>query len=206
MDKKEEERDITSCYGTDCGNCTDPCEFHDCGMDVIREKQEEANRSNSRSLRYNDAIETKSEELCDINWQNDDVLYALNRLVHLYKEYPVIFNALIDHLWDNKTQSDVARERGITRQAVSKERKLEMFSYMAAELGMKAPVVRREKLLELTGKEFEVYKKLFIDGCTERSTAIQLGIPKSTVHDIGQNLRKKLAKNRARKRTVQKKS
>lgn len=206
MDNDEKERDITSCYGTDCGHCSEPCELRDCGMDVIREKQEEANRSNSRSLRYNDAIETKSEELCDINWQNDDVLYALNRLVHLYKEYPVIFNALIDHLWDNKTQSDVARERGITRQAVSKERKLEMFSYMAAELGMKAPVVRREKLLELTGKEFEVYKKLFIDGCTERSTAIQLGIPKSTVHDIGQNLRKKLAKNRARKRTVQKKS
>ena len=111
MDNDEKERDITSCYGTDCGNCTDPCEFHDCGMDVIREKQEEANRSNSRSLRYNDAIETKSEKLCDINWQNDDVLYALNRLVHLYKEYPVIFNALIDHFWDNKTQSDVARER-----------------------------------------------------------------------------------------------
>ena len=206
MDNDEKERDITSCYGTDCGNCTDPCEFHDCGMDVIREKQEEANRHNSRSLRYNDAKETKSEELCDINWQNDDVLYALNRLVHLYKEYPVIFNALIDHLWDNKTQSDVARERGITRQAVSKERKLEMFSYMAAELGMKAPVVRREKLLELTGKEFEVYKLLFVDGRTVRSAAIQLGLPKSTVHDIGQVLRRKLTKIRTRKKPVQKKS
>lgn len=206
MEKEEKERDVASCYGVECGRCHDPCQLYACGLDVIREKKEEANRRNSRSLRYNDAIETKSEELCDINWQNDDVLYALNRLVHLYKEYPVIFNALIDHLWDNKTQSDVARERGITRQAVSKERKLEMFSYMAAELGMKAPVVRREKLLELTGKEFEVYKKIFVDGCTERSTAIQLGIPKSTVHDIGQNLRRKLAKNRARKRTVQKKS
>ena len=206
MDNDEKERDITSCYGTDCGNCTDPCEFHDCGMDVIRDKQEEANRHNSRSLRYNDAMETKSEEICDINWQNDDVLYALNRLVHLYKEYPVIFNALIDHLWDNKTQSDVARERGITRQAVSKERKLEMFSYMAAELGMKAPVVRREKLLELTGKEFEVYKKLFVDGCTVRSAAIQLGLPKSTVHDIGQVLRRKLTKIRTRKKSSRKKS
>ena len=206
MDNDEKERDITSCYGTECGRCHDPCQLYACGLDVIREKKEEANRHNSRSLRYNDAIETKSEELCDINWQNDDVLYALNRLVHLYKEYPVIFNALIDHLWDNKTQSDVARERGITRQAVSKERKLEMFSYMAAELGMKAPVVRREKLLELTGKEFEVYKKIFVDGSTERSASLQLGIPKSTIHRMGQNLRKKLAKNGARKNPVQKKS
>ena len=81
-----------------------------------------------------------------------------------------------------------------------------MFSYMAAELGMKAPVVRREKLLELTGMEFEVYKKIFVDGCTVRSAAIQLGIPKSTVHDIGQVLRRKLTKIRTRKKPVQKKS
>ena len=74
------------------------------------------------------------------------------------------------------------------------------------ELGMKATVVKLEKLLGLTGKEFEVYKKIFIDGCTVRSAAIQLGLPKSTVHDIGQVLRRKLTKIRTRKKQVQKKS
>lgn len=204
MDNDEKERDITSCYGTECGHCSEPCELRDCGMDVIREKMEdEARRS---SVPFNEKIETQELDVSDINWKNDDVLYALNRFVFMMREHPVLFKALIDRLYDNKTQTDVARERGITRQAVSKERKNSLIKYMESELGMKAPVVKREKLLGLTGKEFEVYKKLFIDGCTERSTAIQLGIPKSTVHDIGQNLRRKLTKNRARKRTVQKKS
>ena len=204
VDNDEKERDITSCYGTECGHCSEPCQWYACGMDVIREKRED--RERRFSVPFNEKIDVPEPDVSDINWKNDDVLYALNRFVFMMREHPVLFKALIDRLYDNKTQTDVARERGITRQAVSKERKISLIKYMESELGMKAPVVRREKLLELTGKEFEVYKKLFIDGCTERSTAIQLGIPKSTVHDIGQNLRKKLAKNRARKRTVQKKS
>lgn len=206
MENEEKTRDITNCYGNECGKCENPCQWYACGMDVIREKKEEANRKNSRSIRYNDAIETKGAELGDINWQNDDVLYALNRFVFMMKEYPVLFQAFIDRFYDGKTQSDVARERGITRQAVSKERKLEMLRYMAQDLGMKAPVAKREKLLDLTGKEFEVYKLLFVDGCTERSAAIQLGIPKSTIHRMGQNLRRKLWKNGARKNPIRKKS
>lgn len=204
MENEEKERDIANCYGTECGHCSEPCELHDCGMDVIREKQEDEDRR--FTVPFNEKIETQELDVSDINWKNDDVLYALNRFVFMMREHPVLFKALIDRLYDNKTQTDVARERGITRQAVSKERKNSLIKYMESELGMKATVVKREKLLGLTGKEFEVYKKIFVDGCTERRAAIQLGIPKSTVHDIGQNLRKKLAKNRARKRTVQKKS
>ena len=204
MENDEKERDIANCYGTECGHCSEPCELHDCGMDVIREKQEDKDRR--LTVPFNEKIETPELDVSDINWKNDDVLYALNRFVFMMREHPVLFKALIDRLYDNKTQTDVARERGITRQAVSKERKISLIKYMESELGMKAPVAKREKLLGLTGKEFEVYKKLFIDGCTERSAALQLGIPKSTIHRMGQNLRKKLAKNGARKKPVQKKS
>ena len=204
MDNDEKERDITSCYGTECGHCSEPCELRDCGMDVIREKMEDEARR--FSVPFNEKIDVPEPDVSDINWKNDDVLYALNRFVFMMREHPVLFKAIIDRLYDNKTQTDVARERGITRQAVSKERKNSLIKYMESELGMKAPVAKREKLLGLTGKEFEVYKKLFVDGCTERSTAIQLGIPKSTVHDIGQNLKRKLTKKRARKKSSQKKS
>lgn len=206
MENDEKERDITSCYGTECGKCKNPCQWYACGMDVIREKKEEENRKNSRSIRYNDAIETKEAELGDINWKNEDVLYALNRFVFMMKEYPVLFQAFIDRFYDGKTQSDVARERGITRQAVSKERKMEMLRYMAQDLGMKTPVTKREKLLGLTGKEFEVYKLLFVDGCTERSAALQLKTSQSSIHRAVQNLRRKLTKSGSRKKPVQKKS
>lgn len=204
MEKDEKERDITSCYGTECGKCENPCQWYACGMDVISEKREDEARR--FTVPFNEKIETPELDVSDINWKNDDVLYALNRFVFMMREHPVLFKALIDRLYDNKTQTDVARERGITRQAVSKERKNSLIKYMESELGMKTPVVKREKLLGLTGKEFEVYKKIFVDGCTVRSAAIQLGLPKSTVHDIGQVLRRKLTKIRTRKKPVQKKS
>ena len=203
MESGEKKRDIANCYGTDCGNCSEPCELHDCGMNVIREKQEDEARR--FTVPFNEKIETPDLDVSDINWKNDDVLYALNRFVFMMREHPVLFKALIDRLYDNKTQTDVARERGITRQAVSKERKNSLIKYMESELGMKAPVAKREKLLGLTGREFEVYKKIFVDGCTERSAALQLKTSQSSIHRAVQNLRRKLTKSGSRKKPVQKK-
>ena len=204
MDNDEKERDITSCYGTECGKCENPCQWYACGMDVIREKREDEARK--FTVPFNEKIETPELDVSDINWKNDDVLYALNRFVFMMREHPVLFKALIDRLYDNKTQIDVARERGITRQAVSKERKNSLIKYMESELGMKAPVAKREKLLGLTGKEFEVYKKIFVDGCTFRSAASQLNLSKAAIQRAVQKLRRKLSKTGTRKKPVQKKS
>lgn len=204
MDNNEKERDITSCYGTECGHCSEPCQWYACGMDVIREKREDEARK--FTVPFNEKIDVPELDVSDINWKNDDVLYALNRFVFMMREHPVLFKALIDRLYDNKTQTDVARERGITRQAVSKERKNSLIKYMEIELGMKAPVVKREKLLGLTGKEFEVYKKIFVDGCTFRSAASQLNLSKAAIQRAVQKLRRKLSKTGTRKKQVQKKS
>lgn len=203
MENEEKKRDIANCYGTDCGHCSEPCELHDCGMDVIREKQEESG-GRRFSIRYNDNME--SQACIEIDENKSEVMRVLNQVAFLYIEHRALFDALIRKIYLGQNQSDISRERGISRQAVSKELRQGIVNMMTKELGMKTPVVKREKLLGLTGKEFEVYKKIFIDGCTERSTAIQLGIPKSTVHDIGQVLRRKLTKIRARKKQVQKKS
>nr|DAM90920.1 MAG TPA: ECF sigma factor [Caudoviricetes sp.] len=170
-------------------------------MDVIREKQEEAG-GRRFSIRYNDNVESQS--CIEIDENNSEVMRVLNQVAFLYIEHRALFDALIRKIYLGQNQADISRERGISRQAVSKQLRQGIVNMMTRELGMKTPVAKREKLLGLTGKEFEVYKKIFVDGCTERSAAIQLGIPKSTVHDIGQNLRRKLAKNRARKKPVQK--
>ena len=66
---------------------------------------------------------------------------------------------------------------------------------MTRELGLRTPVAKREKLLELTPEEFAVYKIMFLDGCSVRSTAAQLGISKSKAARMGQVLRRKLGKN-----------
>lgn len=203
MENEEKKRDIANCYGTDCGHCSEPCELHDCGMDVIREKQEESG-GRRFSIRYNDNME--SQACIEIDENKSEVMRVLNQVAFLYIEHRALFDALIRKIYLGQNQSDISRERGISRQAVSKELRQGIVNMMTKELGMKTPVVKREKLLGLTGKEFEVYKKLFIDGCTVRSAAIQLGIPPATVHWIRQNLRRKLSKSWTRKKTVQKKS
>ena len=203
MESGEKERDIANCYGTECGHCSEPCELHDCGMDVIREKREEAS-GRRFSIRYNDNVESQS--CIEIDENNSEVMRVLNQVAFLYIEHRALFDALIRKIYLGKNQSDISRERGISRQAVSKELRQGIVNMMTKELGMKTPVVKREKLLGLTGKEFEVYKLLFVDGCTVRSAAIQLGIPRTTVSRMGQNLRQKLSKSGTRKKPVQKKS
>lgn len=203
MESGEKERDIVSCYGTECGHCSDPCELHDCGMDVIREKQEEAG-GRRFSIRYNDNVE--SQACIEIDENNSEVMRVLNQVAFLYIEHRALFDALIRKIYLNQNQSDISRERGISRQAVSKELRQGIVNMMTKELGMKTPVVKREKLLGLTGKEFEVYKKIFVDGCTFRSAASQLNLSKAAIQRAVQKLRRKLSKTGTRKKPVQKKS
>lgn len=203
MDNDGKERDITSCYGTECGHCSEPCQWYACGMDVIREKQEESG-GRRFSIRYNDNVESQS--CIEIDENNSEVMRVLNQVAFLYIEHRAMFDALIRKIYLGQNQSDISRERGISRQAVSKELRQGIVNMMTKELGMKTPVAKREKLLGLTGKEFEVYKKIFVDGCTERSAALQLKTSQSSIHRAVQNLRRKLTKSGSRKKPVQKKS
>ena len=204
MENEEKEKNFSVCYGNQCEKCSDKCQFYEFGMQVIKEKKEDEERK--FSISYNENIDSSQPINIKINKNNKEALEIINKIALLYIDYPDVFDTLIKKIYLGKNQSEISKEKGITRQAVSKKLKQSVIKMIEKELGMKAPVVKREKLLGLTGREFEVYKKIFVDGCTERSAAMQLGIPKSTVHRMGQNLMRKLAKNGARKNPVQKKS
>lgn len=204
MENEEKEKNFSVCYGNQCEKCSDKCQFYEFGMQVIKEKKEDEERK--FSISYNENIDSSQRINIKINKNNKEALEMINKIALLYIDYPDVFDTLIKKIYLGKNQSEISKEKGITRQAVSKKLKQSVIKMIEKELGMKATVVKLEKLLGLTGKEFEVYKKIFVDGCTERSAAFQLGIPKSTVHDIGQNLRRKLSKSWARKKPVQKKS
>ena len=204
MENEEKEKNFSECYGNQCEKCNEKCQFYEFGMQVIKEKKEDEERR--FLISYNENIDSSQHINIKTNKNNKEALEIINKIAFLYMDYPDVFDTLIKKIYLGKNQSEISREKGITRQAVSKKLKEAVIRMIEKELGMKAPVVRREKLLELTGKEFEVYKKIFVDGCTERSAAFQLGIPKSTVHYIGQNLRRKLSKSWARKKPVRKKS
>lgn len=201
---ENEEKDFSVCYGNQCEKCIDKCQFYEFGMQVIKEKKEDEERK--FSISYNENIDSSQRINIKINKNNKEALEIIHKIALLYIDYPDVFDTLIKKIYLGKNQSDISREKGITRQAVSKKLKEAVIRMIEKELGMKTSVAKREKLLGLTGKEFEVYKKLFVDGCTERSTAIQLGIPKSTIHRMGQNLRRKLSRSGARGKPSRKKS
>ena len=204
MENEEKEKNFSVCYGNQCEKCSDKCQFYEFGMQVIKEKKEDEERK--FSISYNENIDSSQRINIKINKNNKEALEIINKIALLYIDYPDVFDTLIKKIYLGKNQSEISKEKGITRQAVSKKLKQSVIKMIEKELGMKATVVKLEKLLGLTGKEFEVYKKIFVDGCTVRSAAIQLGLPKSTVHDIGQVLRRKLTKIRTRKNPVRKKS
>ena len=204
MENEEKEKNFSVCYGNQCEKCSDKCQFYEFGMQVIKEKKEDEERK--FSISYNENIDSSQRINIKINKNNKEALEIINKIALLYIDYPDVFDTLIKKIYLGKNQSEISKEKGITRQAVSKKLKQSVIKMIEKELGMKATVVKLEKLLGLTGKEFEVYKKIFVDGCTVRSAAIQLGLPKSTVHDIGQVWRRKLTKIRTRKKPVQKKS
>lgn len=204
MGNEEKEKNFSECYGNQCEKCSEKCQFYEFGMQVIKEKKEDEERK--FSISYNENIDSSQRINIKTNKNNKEALEIINKIAFLYLDYPDVFDTLIKKIYLGKNQSEISREKGITRQAVSKKLKESVIKMIENELGMKTPVAKREKLLGLTGKEFEVYKKIFVDGCTERSAAIQLGIPKSTIHRMGQNLRRKLARSGAKKSPIRKKS
>lgn len=205
-----EKKNITQCYGKDCMKCPDRCQWYACGMDVIREKKETMAiaRGTRGTVSFNEMLSaSENEELpaelmsaLDIPGEEDAtgrkmLLDAINRMAFLYLESPRIFDALLRRIYLRQNQADIARSRGVTRAAVSKELRQGVTNMMTRELGLRTPVAKREKLLELTPEEFAVYKIMFLDGCSVRSTAAQLGISKSKAARMGQVLRRKLGKN-----------
>lgn len=204
MENEEKEKNFYECYGNQCEKCNEKCQFYEFGMQVIKEKKEDEERR--FLISYNENIDSSQHINIKTNKNNKEALEIINKIAFLYIDYPDVFDTLIKKIYLGKNQSDISREKGITRQAVSKKLKQSVIKMIEKELGMKATVVKREKLLGLTGKEFEVYKKIFVDGCTERSAALQLKTSQSSIHRAVQNLRRKLTKSGSRKKPVQKKS
>lgn len=216
MKKEKELKNIEQCYGKECLNCPDRCQWYACGIDVIREKKETLAIHNGArhiaNLEQADTAEAMQRDFLPEAEPGGEssvrtgILEALNRVAFLYLDYPKLFDALIRRIYLYQNQSEIARSRGVTRAAVSKELRQGVTNMMTRELGLKTPVAKPDKLLGLTPEEFAVYKIMFLDGCSVRSTAAQLGISKSKAARMGQILRRKLGKNGTVKNGVSKKS
>lgn len=107
----------------------------------------------------------------------------IERFANFYHDCPEICNAIMCRIFNGQNQSDIAKQRGMTRQAINYRIMKEAAGITRAEI----PHIPEE----LTGQEIAVYKLCYVDGCTERSAAMQLGMSQPTIHRIRKSIAKK---------------
>lgn len=150
---------------------------------------------------------TIPEELIQI------VYKVIDRLADFYFHTPHVFEAIMKRSMQGKSQSDIARENHITRQCVNKrllrdlniaqkrndiqQRRDRELAEAKADYTRKTEELRQkdEFLQSLSERNWMIYKLHFIDGCSEESTAKQLGCCRRTVSSVAQFLRENLAGN-----------
>lgn len=143
---------------------------------------------------------------------------VLAQIADIYFKQPTVFDLLMKKIYKGYNQSDLARERGITRAGINKrlmyelgvgqkrnnikvreEKELEEAKKQYAKKNEE--LREREKFLaSLSYRDWHIYKLAFIDGCSLNSVAIQLNIGTSTVDRVVRFLRLNLNENGAIKR------
>lgn len=197
--------DKTKCFGTKT-DCKEDCELKACCIDRAREDHDEYRRNIYGDLEFNPEVSEAHQ--CDtrdcerqiivgecvvppeLHGALIEIVAALSEMI---EKYPVAFEFLRTKLMSGKemSQSDFARFKGRSRQQIQAQ--------LLRELNFGQRRYSENKIASLSPREFAVYKLIYLDGCTTRSAAKQLGIPRQTIFRVGQELRSKLGQNGTRK-------
>lgn len=132
----------------------------------------------------------------------DIVKTVIEKLSEFYFYSPAVFEALMNSIMLNKSQSDLAREKHISRQCENKrllrelgiaQKRNDVQHRRDRELA-EAKKSYENKLQELrhkdsflrtlSNRDWLIYKLRFIDGCTVKSTARQANVTERTVYRV----------------------
>lgn len=140
----------------------------------------------------------------------DAICHALAKIADVYFSKPTVFEMLMKSIYKHYNQSDLAREKGITRAGVNKRLLTELGIGQkrndARDRQMRELEERKQEYIDkleelqirdsvlsaLTYTEWQIYKLVFVDGCTANSAATQLKISKAKARQIVHELRDKL--------------
>lgn len=142
-------------------------------------------------------VDTVMQELGITEDQADALRETVEILAMLYMRLPRIFDAAMRRIYKGQNMSDIARLRGVTRQAVSK-------GGIADLAGIKNPLAFMPP--ELEGMELAVYDLCHVKKLSIRQAAEKLKMSKTEVHRLGQQISSKLSKNGTTKNKETKKS
>lgn len=183
------------CFGIKCQSCQLDCRLKSVG---IRKKQEisaetfAATHFNKQKLRYIDGLET----VCFSNMETikDPIqrirLDTIREMAFYYLEHPVEFEKFVVSCFLAENQSDLAKKRGISRQAISKAIRTERLDNLKKEI---AELKKRNAAFsQMTSNELKIYQLCGEDGVLNiSSVAKQSGLSRPTVYKILHDLREK---------------
>ena len=206
------EAELEKCYGVGCIVCAaDDCELRECGINRIREKQNDTALAFARKDELPDdtftdnlnnfggdymqqfIVEVDHPEPSIAELLRQTKLETLRHVAHYWAEFPNSFDALMSKIMFNENQTILAKKKGVTRQCISKAIRQETndkFKKQIARLEQLNTVISGFSQIER-----DIYRLCFEDRVSIRSAAIELNISPAKVFRMKQHLREKLQKS-----------
>lgn len=183
MEKKseldEKSIDITQCYGKTCDVCAENCQWKDAGKSRLSDERRDKNIANGSEPCYN----FKEEFGSVLESQQSTPAGDMIRLFYwALKVAPRGTMAILERAFEGKNQSDAARSRGVTRQAIAKIYKGDLFT-LAHLLGIRRPNLPESRLWRLNALEFQIMQMIQKNpDISERTIACKLNRNQSSIH------------------------
>ena len=153
------------------------------------------------------ALNIRNSILEKLNGEARSLLFdILGQIADLYFICPNTFDALLRVIFKGQNQSDIARERNVTRQCINQRLHKELGILQKRNGGNKkqrdhelenakktAETLKEKELFlqTLSIRDYQIWKFRFQDGCTAEATAKLVGCDIRTVFRVAQILRRK---------------
>ena len=195
-------KDISKCYGELCEECHEDCQFKEAGRSVIADARHSKNVSSGATRVYNFKEEFDEEFALEFSASPESPGTNILRLFYwALKSAPRGTMAILERAFEGRNQSDVARSRGITRQAISKLYKADLTT-LAKLLGVRQPNLPESRLWNLTPLEFQIMQLIHSDpDISERKIAAITGKNQTAIHRAKASALYKMNHNSPSKRT-----
>ncbi len=184
-----------SCFGEKCHSCQLECPLKVEGQKKRRERTAESYAATHYAI---DKTVCFSDELETIINSEDTTLSPITRarldvarkMAFFYLEHPTEFDKFVMQFFCGKTQSDIARMQGVSRQNISKKIRSERQEELKKEIDSLKK--RNAAFATMTINELKVYRICCIDGVFGASNiAKQAGISRRTVYRVLHRLSEK---------------
>lgn len=185
----------SECFGINCTKCKLDCRLKALG--IAKAYEGSADRYLQQHSELHNVIYTDDLSKLAIlrnTTITDPILCAqfdiARKLAFFYIEHPAEFEKYVLEFFCGKTQSDIARERGVSRQHISKIIKNERNEKYRKEIKMLKQ--RNAAFDDMTATELKVYQLYYVDSVLNISNlARQAGISRVTAYKTLHNLSSK---------------